>query len=1773
MGWQRICGIVGLSVLLLGTSALGLPGSTRAEFTAPGLEVAAERYASTIQLKAPKPGQAKTGGKSGAVQREEVLTKALSALQRGDGANAVAGFEQALMLGAPAAQTLLDLSSAWMIGPKPDRQKALEAAFIAYRATPAENELARVSALVRLADLFRHSFDNPDLALKALDEVRQMAERHGEQVLEAQTPGWRTAYDEVRALAGISLRNVRVDEAALPARACLEFSDTLSDKAGLRWSDYVAVEPAGPVDFEGRGSSLCINGLNHGSTYHVTLRQGLPGQGGLALRREETRAIRVPDRPAMAAFKGSAFILPRGGADGIPVVSVNSEELRLRILRLPERAIVPELRNHQLFTALNEWSDQQLSSEAGRLVWEGTMSVTGADGKGMAGKRNQDVVTALPIRQALGPDPAPGLYAMTVVPNDTPQPDGWMERATQWLIVTDIGLTSFMGTDGLTVFARSYGTAKPMAGVELSLIARDNDELTKAVTDADGRAIFPQGSWPQNAPPRAVMAREGQNDFAMLDLGTPAFDLSDRGVAGRAAPGPMDGFVFAERGVYRQGETVNLTFLLRDNASRAVADLPLTVKVLRPSGTEYLSTVLKPGPAGGYSLSLPLSDTAPLGGWQVQALSDPSAEPVGRTSFQVDDFVPQKLELSATPSAQHIRPGEEFSVAVTGRFLYGPPAAGLKGDADLVLMADPEPFPDFKDYRFGLFEDRVEPQLHDLEFPLTDAAGQASLPVTLPTLPDTTRPLRAVLRVALAEPGGRPVRTTLRLPVRNHDVLIGLRPQFADDTVATGADPQFEVVALDSDGRPQARPGLRWTLLEEKTTYQWYLSEGQQRYRPVTRDVSVGSGKLDAKADGPVRLAVGKRDWGRFRVELVDEASGAATSYRFSSGWQTTDDTGDAPDKLLISANQPVHKPGDNAKLRITAPFAGELLVTVASNRILEHRILSIPADGTDISIPVSADWGPGAYVTATAYRPPVKGRERQPVRAIGVAWLGVDPAGQTLDVVAVAPALARPRGPLTVDLQVVASDTGDPVEDTAMVTVAAVDEGILRLTDYTSPQPEGHFLGKRRLGLDIRDDYGRLIDALDGPAGALRQGGDASGAALPAVPFKIVSLFSGPVEVNRDGTARISFDVPEFNGELRVMAVAWSGRRVGSASLSVTVRDPLVADVSTPRFLAPGDDSRLSLSLHNVEGQAGDYQVTVEGRDAVTVEGGQMTVPLAAGERKLLTLPLRGNEAGIGQLHVAVRGPDEAVVTQDRAITVRPPQPAETRFVLRELGPKATVRLDASDLAGMNLASFVPGTVDWSISFSRNPPLDVAGLLRSLDRYPLGCVEQTISRALPLLVVQDVEKAIKPTGAEANAPDWSTARVQRAISSVLDRQRYDGGFGLWSANEPTDEWLSAYVTEFLLRARARGHAVPDKPLADALGWVRGRVLANGLSPEDLAVRAYGLHVLALGGVSLPGPARYLHDTALDGFPTALSRGHLASALARMGDRERAGSAFDAAVATLTRDPWAVDYGSTVRDAAALVVLVSETGMTAGRLSALVDRLPMSATATDSLNTQEQAWAVLAADALLRGETTSVTITVPTGQAQSTGKMSWTASGDNLAGGVSFVNAGRAPVWQALSLTGVPASPTTAAREGLRVRRNFLTRRGEPVDLEQVRQNDQFIVLLEGEAQTGISHLVALTQALPAGWEIESVIPQGGEGTELEWLGQLTTPRTAEARDDRYVAAFDLEGRDAKFRLAFLVRAVTPGDYAMPGAVVEDMYKPRFYARQTVNRIKVAPRD
>lgn len=1594
---------------------------------------------------------------------------------------------------------------------------------------------------------------------------------------------------------GFAVWKTRLDTSRTDPLACIEMTQPLDP--GKVYADYVLVSPdlggtpAVSVNQKNR-AELCIGGLGL-TERRVTLLKGLPGAGGQTLAANADVDFTFGEKPPYVGFAGDGVILPREDADGVGIETVNVSRLNIEVWRVADRNLVRTSISAPDPTGEGDWPGDygdDSPNDEGKVVWKGQIAVRGGQG--------ERVTTVFPLGAVLK-DMQPGGYVIKArdassggAPKDDQDEEGegtQPAQARRWIIFTDMAMVAYDGSESLDVVVRSLKSARVMPGTRVALVAKNGETLGEARADSSGRVRFlrPLLEGDGAMHPKMVMAYGSQGDLAVLDLDRSPVDLSKQGMGGRTTPGAddetggrvadseIDGYLYADRGIYRPGETVHLSALIRDLQSRAVKDRKGVLVIRRPSGVEFKRVAFDRAPTGAVTTDISLPKSAPRGRWKATLEIEGIKDASGEMSFSVEDFAPQRLAVSTEgQESVPVGAGETRQVSVLARFLYGAAGAGLQTQGEARIMADPNPFPAFPGFEWGDQQSTFSEKFLELGSSVTDGDGKATLSLGTGDVGDTTAPLKATVTASVFEPGGRPVRESLFLKVRTKPVYLGVKVEQTDATGGNAAPVALNFIAVNARGERIAAPGATYTLIAENWDYDWFQQDGRWQWRRTSRDVVVQKGALNIGAGGAARITR-RLGWGDYRV-VVESPGGARSVIRFAAGWGAPAKDAEAPDFVRISAGPGVHMQGDSVTLTIKAPYAGEAQVAVATDRVIDFKTFSVGPNGGSVTLKTDAAWGGGAYVLVSVIQPRDPSVTPKPRRALGLMYVPLDPKGRKLTVDLGTPVKLNSRAPVEVPVTV----RGLGIGQRARVTVAAVDEGILRLTKFDSPDPVKWYFGKRALTLDYRDDYGRLLDPNLGAPANVNFGADQlGGEGLTVTPIKSVALWSGVVETGLDGKAKVKLPAADFNGELRIMAVAWTDEAVGSVSKPMTVREAVIADLNLPRFLAPGDRPFATLELHNVEGAAGGYTAETRSSGGVVMTFKKL-FQLALGQRVAERIPFNApTRSGIGKVGFSVNGPNFST-GKDYPIQTRLGWSPITRTTVELQRPGEVFTPSAQLLSGL-----AAGDISLQVSYSPFRGFDPGPIAVALSRYPYGCTEQVVSVAYPLLFAREL------------APDpkrrSSSAALNDAVGRLLDRQTLDGAFGLWRVGDgEADAWLGAYATDFLWEAKMRGAPVPEAAMDRALTamrqisrpegwasvsyrleypewWYRNEAESKKAT-ERMRSRAsaYALYILAKAGRGDLARLRWWHDVHMKDDDSPLARAQIGAGLALMGDKARAHSAFKRAVATLGYRDEADWYQSQLRDLAGIIALAYEAGEV-DIARGLQGRLENAVRDPDSLNTQEQARLLQAASFMLKAAGVM--------RVDATGAMALTPAGGaprwavgRLADAV-FTNKGSGALWRTVTVRGTTVEAPGAAGSGLSVDKRYFTMQGGPVNLAGLRQGDRVIVLVHGRSSQARTVPLVVDDALPAGWEIETVLgPEDAKAGPFKFLGELSGADVQEARDDRYIAALDLAGA-RPFAMAYVARAVTPGDFFLPAPEARDMYRPGVFARGSAARTTIAP--
>jgi uncharacterized protein YfaS (alpha-2-macroglobulin family) len=1609
-----------------------------------------------------------------------------------------------------------------------------------------------------------------------------------------------------------------VDTSEQTPSLCVQFSTALSPSLAAHYEDYVRVDNFSGLVAEVSGANLCIGGLPYEKHYHLTLLAGLTAQNGDKLPSDTGIEFSPGDRPSLVAISGNGLYLAKRSATGLAITTVNVKKLAVHVLRLNDLNAIQDfstIAGNQVFDPTQQSfnGDNLVSLIGGQagVIWSGTMPVAPA--------ADQNVKTLFPIASALGQSGdvmagKPGVYLVVAEDAATAVPGGFWSGAlsgdaqananstsfaTHWVVVTDLGLTAMTGDDGLHVIVRSISSAAAAPGVKLNLISTGGDVLGTMTSASTGRAVFPAALLDghlANAP-LAVAAYGADGDFSYLPLTTGAFDLSDRGVTGRAAPVTNDAYLAADRGIFRPGETAHVLVLLHDADGHALQNQKFSLGLVRPDTVQVGTIQAVTDDAGGAVVPVALPANALHGPWTIQAAIDPTLPPIGSLTLSVENFQPADMRVDATGAPVRAAPGAVLNLAATGMYLYGAPAV-LPVRASITITTDKTPIPGVTGYDFGLLNDQFADAQTDLSAP-TEAGpdGKISFQATIPQPVATTQPLRAKIAIGYLEPSGNLTSAEQVVKLTTTKTLIGIKPLFRGGSVDSGSPAVFDLAAFDPDAGKMVTDMVQIRIVRTDTIYDWVGSAGSWTWHSYTVDhpVELTQQALDAS---PTEFSRSLPD-GDYTIIAADPQTGAATSVAFSVGWSGLGTSASTPDTLNLTADHTQLSAGGTAKLHIAGPFAGTADVLVANNRVYSQQTIAVPKGGADFAVTATSDWNGGAYVIADLHRGSAGAPGHVSVRAIGVGWLGLDPAPHTLGVTITAPADILPRTQQTVKVKVAGAAAGAKIH----LVLNVVDEGILGLTKYKTPDPAGWFWGQRQLGVEIRDIYGALLND-QGEAGSITQGGD-EGAGGPRVPLQSNKLFAVASEdliVGADGTIQVPLAVPDFEGQARLTAVAWTATQAGSTQADMLVRDPVVMNPGLPAFLSTGDHALLPLTLANVSGPAGMYNVSL------SVAGTPpMTVTLARSEQSVLDFPFTAGATGMADLTFRLTG-NGLDISRKFSIFIRPAHPPAFFTLAGSIRPGARIVLPAEIAA----SGAEDGTAELSVG--QFPGLNAQFLITALSAD--DCCSDTvtaISKTFPLLT--PAYAALYKRGAAA-----AKTAVDAAITLVANRQGLGGDIGDWSfapGDEGFDDWVSAYAVDFLLSAQEAGFDVPKVVLDRAKLWLgtEGANLAQVITTQGTAYGSeapapfpsfvYTQWLLARTGHPNIGALRVVADALTsakspDGYKLIFWGGNkspanlvaagdlakLSMALAAGGDPARAATVLNDAATIITtpgQSEWADGFWWTANQDAAITLLAAATEQNQAVFDAAAAKIePTTLTADDDDDAIAfMLRAIAAGDALAAGQHRQVTFAVD-GKSQT---IPVPGSTDIIwpelmnAKTLDFV---RGTGDYDFAATYTPRAATAAFAHGMTLNVSFEDLNGKPLDLAKLRQGDDAVVTISGTAPKTQTHLLQIVSLLPGCFAIEKSMP--GPDDVPPFL-HSSKPESFSSQIDRFVASVRL-GKPAwdtssdsdadptampagQFLVAYVVKVTTAGAFTMPEVTVRDRLHPAISAGSGSRTISV----
>ena len=1514
--------------------------------------------------------------------------------------------------------------------------------------------------------------------------------------------------------------------------------------------EHASIEPSLPHQLTSHNHELEIRGdFKCRTDYTVRIKRGVAAADGSILKDTYQKRLTMPDLRPRVRFADNNIFLPRKGPLNLNLATTNVEHLTFGI------------------------AEVSLSSLP-ILVHNGELDI--------ASRVNEEVITPFPLKEYLADDHA-GIFKILV---DSDR-DAGIEHL---IIVTDLGIVTKKTNDELWVWIHSLDSLAPIPQAAVQLIDKSNNEtLLTRKTDADGFVKFSLPSNVSEEDTRPLLTVAKENDFSFLDLHQ--HQISTQGFNVEGAPYLAKGheaFLYTDRGVYRPGETVNLVGIVRGKNIKIPASLPIRIDILGPYGSGIQEFRRQTNKDGAYELQVPIHANALTGVYTARIWA--AEKEVGHVSFQVEEFVPNRMKVSVETDRATYMLGDEVNIEVEAVNLFGAPAAGRAVKAYYSLKASPYVPPDkWRSFNFSDPMRTFNEKWIELDETRTNIDGKATYQFTLP---DDVKPpslLNSVIQTTVQELGGRAITASQQISIHPYSHYVGIKcPQLA--TVKRNEKVIFNYIVIDNLGNAAAGRTLKIIVS---------TISGSQ----VTELESHTLTSVEEMA----KFSYTPSGYGAHRVEIEDIAGGAKASTQFYvSEWGGVPWSMENPDRLEMTLDKSSYHPGETAALHINAPFPGKLLLTIEQDKVLNYQTFMLQEQTTTLTIPVMNAYAPNVYLSAVLIRSTKSLEKHMPARVFGIVPLKLDAEPHRLTIEIDAPEQIRANREIDITFRV---HGGHPVKP-YQVSIAAVDEGILKLTDFQTPTPHDHFHQQRALETRIyefytgitRDNYFPIMP-IESLADLMNHRGKVLKYAMRAVHNSTlgrlghinansivrvtpVSLWSGLMTTDANGQGNVSFKVPQFNGTLRVMAVAFSGADYGSATGQIKVREPLVLTPTFPRFLSGGDRIRVPVTLFNGTGTTGDFTVELQAAGPVKlfVEDGLGKPPILGPTDSLQKqLKIAVDEEGHTFFDVSVHDTIGVAAFNLSASGHGETTKFTVRLPLRSAAPPVTKTGYGIVREGESADFIFPAnlraeTSEFALTISPLPAIKFAGGLHYLIQYPHGCLEQTTSRVFPLLYLSDLAQIVEPTLAKDGKVD---EYIEAGITKLENMLTWKHHFSYWPGGSFINNWSSIYASHFLVEARKAGYKVSELVYNTMLEGLRHQAKQGGSinTPDEetdrysLAQAAYASYVLAASGQPEKAVMHYLKNNRLNEL-TDYSQFQLAGAFALSGDLNTGLSMLPVSIdfeKTMQRET-GQNFDSPIRAQAIILDVLAEVTENHPVIPKLVESLSEAASGRNRwVTTQENAFAFLALGKVLKKQSHQEYTGIITcdgihlADFDSTGTQYTSADWDGARIKLTVKGKGTCYYYWTAFGVGRDSYIEEYGRE-LQVNRRYFSVDGTKINTV-FKQGELVVAEITVKALTSDLANVAVVDMLPAGFEIEN--SRLASRVNLPWLEQQAfNPDYIDIRDDRLIffGAFPHQ-QEQKFYYA--LRAVTQGTFTVPPVSAEAMYDPTKSAVESGGTIQV----
>ncbi len=1341
---------------------------------------------------------------------------------------------------------------------------------------------------------------------------------------------------------------------------------------------------------------------------------------------------------------------------------------------------------------------------------------------------------------------------------------GNRRSVNKMIMASDLGIIAKKRDGGdLHVFCTSLLNTQAVSDASIEIYDYQQQLIGSDKTNGDGIVkLTTKGR------PFALIARKGsQIGYLKLDDGS-SLSLSNFDVTGTKIQSGLKGFIYGERGVWRPADTVHLGFIIEDVENSLPENHPVVMELYDPNQKLTYRKISSEGVEGMYRFDFVTPSDAPTGNWRAEAK-------VGGANFsktvKIETIKPNRLKINLEFDKDRFSASDRtISGSLNVRWLSGAKANNLKAEYELLLKPATTTFDGYPNYSFDDESKEFYSEREMVYQGRVNGEGFASINIDLGKTKDAPGALNAMLFGKVYEEGGDFSINNTTIPYYPYTSFVGLKAPEGDKRgiLLTDQDHTIQIATVDANGNPVSRSNLDVSLYKLNWKWWWdnssdYLSNyvGRSYKDPIQKArVSTRDGT------GTWKLRVNHPQWGRYYLQIEDPTSGHSAGqiiYMDWPGWAGKGKRGELGGATMLdfAVEKEAYKVGEKITLSIPSTPNNKVLVSLETgSEVLQTFWVDTKEETTSISFEATGDMSPNIYAHLTMIQPHSQTANDLPIRLYGVQSIKVVDPQTVLEPTITMPDELRPEQQYTIEIS-------EQSKKPMAYTIAVVDEGLLDITNFTTPDPWSNFYSREALGIKTWDVYEDVMGAFSGKMQHLLAiGGD--GEIQPkeekeANRFKPVVHFLGPFHLKRGETKKHTLKMPQYIGSVKTMVVAASNGAYGSVETATPVKQPLMVLATLPRVAGPGETMKLPVNVFTMNNSIKNVSISVEASGALSLAGQKSaTVQFSGSGDQVVYFDVKAKQViGTGKVKVVAKS-GNLEATYDIEMNVIPRNPITTDVTDKVISANSSWELMYSPIGML-------GENHGTIEVSTLPPLNLQQRLNFLIRYPHGCIEQTTSSVFPQLFLSKLMKL---------SPD-RIKEVQRNVEAGINRlksfQTSSGGFTYWPGADYSNNWGSNYAGHFLLEAKSLGYAVPEGMLSSWISYQTDK--ANNWGPSSTQddndlIQAYRLYTLALAGSPSMSAMNRMRESSKV-RRSAKWRLAMAYAVAGYGSQaEDLITGLPASADSTLRD-YRYSFGSDTRDKAMILETLIALEKNEQAFELLMDIARAMGDQDRWMSTQTTAYCLIAVSKYAANfnldEETAVTISAGSETANLNGTdflHQKIISNPDQEINLKLTNEGSSPVFARIIRTGIPIEGTeTSIERNIQFNVNYQDTDGNPVNINSLKQGTNFIaqVTVTNPGTRGVYNEMALTQIFPSGWEIINTRLDGSESANLN-------ADYIDIRDDRTMHYFELKPNQ-KLTFDVLLNASYQGEYYLPSISVEAMYDNAIFANKPGKWVKVIP--